>query len=150
MSRNVLILFLFLLAGCGGSDIEYNYIDENNGIQWSEKVFESVRSTRKYELCDNLSENGNSDFVLPTIEQLETLVKNCTKTDGCEKAEDGRYSVFDDIGRFWSSSYEYDGDDTIAKSPVPLPIYLDFNIGTKSTEMTPGNSYYKVRCVREM
>jgi hypothetical protein len=129
-------------------------------LSWSKISEEEMNRNSAVEYCENLNEDNHSDWTLPTISQLRTLIKNCPATEtigeckvtdnclswgkckkgvceGCSNKSDGRYSKFGDLGGFWSSSAESSGDNAWN---------VDFNDGSV-------NSYYKgynyaVRCVR--
>lgn len=116
---NTLLLLILILSGC----------DKLTG-SWSKKSPNGMTWNDAKAYCENLVENGRSDWKLPTISELRTLVKNCPGTetggackitndcllsndcknyvcDGCIKSQDG-YSKLEDKDRFWSSSESSD------------------------------------------
>lgn len=101
--------------------------DPTSGLTWSAKASSSKTWSNAESYCDNLSEGGYSDWHLPTISELRTLIQNCsgTVTGGscavtdscrshvscyteeecrCDSYGDSRYSKFGETGYFWSSS----------------------------------------------
>lgn len=111
--------------------------------------------------CRNLDEGGYTDWRLPTISELRTLIQNCPATEtggecgvtdsclsysecwnnacnGCNRDSSGKYSKLDDAGIFWSSSVRSDGSGNAW--------YVYFNYGHVyyySKSLTAS-----VRCVR--
>ena len=98
---------------------------------WSNPAPKKMSWSEANKYCENLVENGSSDWRLPTISELRTLIKNCPATetggackltkdclsyndcrknacDGCGSDNPGKYSVFGDIEGFWSSSEQSD------------------------------------------
>jgi|GEM_PF-726763 len=111
--------------------------------------------------CEKLIYAGHEDWRLPTISELRTLMKNCSTTqtggscgvkdsclsldscrnsdcEGCSSDNSGKYSVFGDVGWFWSSSVLSDGTGNAW--------YLNFYDGNVDNYLLyhEGN----VRCVR--
>ena len=121
----------------------YDYAARNNsgsgscktidGYTWSPKASSTMNWDDAVSYCNNLTECGYSDWHLPTISELRTLIKNCsgTVTGGscgvtdsclssscqdescysCDYYEDGRYSKLGDTSWFWSSSVPSDTSD---------------------------------------
>ncbi len=110
--------------------------------------------------CDNLKESGYSGWRMPTISELRTLVKECSATEtggscgvndsclseskcrnnncnGCPSS-DGKYSIFNDIGRFWSSSER--------KEDKRFVWFVNFFNGSVYSDTKTGSGF--VRCVR--
>ena len=114
--------------------------------------------------CENLEEDGFSDWRLPTVSELRTLVRNCDKTapggscgitdectkhsdcwsidcSGCSSAEiktnvfgDGPYKFF------WSSQSDVNNNTEL----VIAMLYYDGSIGY----LQPDNNQGHVRCIR--
>ena len=139
--------------------------DTTNKITWSPLSAGTMDWDSAVSYCDNLDMIGYTDWRLPTIDELRTLVRSCsnTQTDGacaisdpnalaygnyvanncqCEPVEnnEGLYSIFgdNDTVTLWSSS-EY-------TSVADFAWYLDFaNAGVSSHSMSGS---YNVRCAR--
>ena len=99
---------------------------------WSAKSNSVMLWTNAVSYCDNLNEGGYSDWHLPSIRELRTLIINCKNTeigceikckdtekgeecdkttagldyscDGCDYDSSGKYSKFGDNDTLWSSS----------------------------------------------
>ncbi len=152
MSRIISAGFLFLnftviLTGCDEGDNRNKFIDYDSGIQWSETVGADLTDRESISFCKSMNENYDIDWKLPTVEQLADLVINCDDLDKCPDADDGRYSKFEDSGRFWSETIEYDTEGVL-KSPVPARVYFDFDTLEAGYDNEPLKGKYKVRCVR--
>lgn len=131
-----------------------------NGKTWSEAVKNKTWEEAKT-YCENLVECGYSDWHLPTISELRTLIQNCPATmtggecgvadsclsfsecwnstcQGCDFDSSGKYSKLGDTYWLWSSSVRSDGSG--------YAWYVVFDYGRV------GNYYksntYSVRCVR--
>ncbi|MBP5406216.1 DUF1566 domain-containing protein [bacterium] len=132
-----------------------------NNLNWSTfKAYLDWSSSLSY--CEELTEGGYTDWRLPSINELKTLIRNCTatmansglcpvkdpsclhsacyKADSCSCEEDrnGEYSVFGDTEKFWSSSSTYEGSG-VAWS-------VDFSTAGIYYHMK--SSLFAVRCVR--
>jgi uncharacterized protein (TIGR02145 family) len=157
-------------AGCNTSTGKCNpWKDPDTGLTWSSVgIGESPNSSNRFDwdearkYCNSLEENGLTDWHLPTINELRTLIQNCsgTVTGGscgvtdsclsfsscwskescysCSYDESGGYSKLGDTSWFWSSSVQ---------SEVPsyrwLVLFDDGSVGNLNVE----NNLY-VRCVR--
>ena len=136
---------------------------KRKGLQWSNKsphaVHKVVDGFEPEIYCKNLNEGGYSDWRLPNIDELRTLIKNHSgtqtggtcpisekagKLDREDKTDDckGRYrpnqdfSKLSDTDCFWSSSLDSPG----------LAWYVCFADG--SIDYFKYNYNYYVRCVR--
>jgi hypothetical protein len=100
---------------------------------WSKRSDLPMTWEKAIEYCSSLSESGQSDWKLPEIDQLRTLITNCPATEtaglcritdecaedscwsseciSCPLAIDGRYSKFGDKGEFWSATSNSSNDN---------------------------------------
>ena len=130
-----------------------NFPNEHDGLNWSDASSYYMNWSEAVAYCENLGGR------LPTISELRTLIQNCpgTGTGGqcgvtndclsadcrtdpcyeCEYSVSGKYSVFGDTSRFWSSSElsDYAG----------LAWLVHFSYGYVYYNLE--SSYYDVRCV---
>jgi len=127
---------------------------------WSKKSTNKMAWYNAKEYCDNLTENGYSDWRMPTISELRTLIKNCpaTETGGkckvdndcllttcwsdvcqCSNSSDGRYSKLRNTEELWSSSSSVD---------IELNSW-SVNFGSGSMDYYGKVNNLNVRCVRE-
>jgi len=105
--------------------------------EWSELSEKKMNFYEAKNYCRKLRDNGNSDWRLPTIDELRTLIQNCheSETDGkCKVSEDkgclsyeclserycecgpnnmGVHSKLGDTVIIWSSSMKTGSNDTI-------------------------------------
>ncbi len=104
-----------------------------DGNMWSSKRSAYLMSQKGvFDSCNSLTECGFSDWHLPTIDELRTLIRNCEGTvtggecgvtedclssndcwtknvcDACPYDAIGKYSKLGDLGSFWSSSANSD------------------------------------------
>ena len=133
-----------------------------DGKMWSSKaLYEKTWEIATWS-CENLTECGYSDWHLPTISELRTLIQNwsnteingsCGVTDSClsstckspycdgDGASDSNsleYSKLGDTGEFWSSSPQSDNSD--------YAWYVNFSFGAvRSDDIYSGHNF---RCVR--
>ena len=123
---------VFLIVACNKKNDSEQEPALNNApteLQWSDITKKKMNWSQAAEYCKNLNENGRSDWRLPDLDELRTLVQNCpgTETGGsckaseksgclsgeCWTSEDcascpsdpsGKYSKLGDTDWFWSSS----------------------------------------------
>ena len=137
--------------------------DLSSGLTWSAKAQKTMNLDYAVSYCDNLTEGWYSDWHLPTISELRTLIQNCPGTetggscgvtdnclswnecgkDGCsgctyDESNRGQYSKFGDSGYFWSSSTGID------VTYYAWFVYFDYGNVCYDNKTT----YYYVRCVR--
>ena len=91
MNKFFVILTLcshFIFIGCGGSESEEREKSEDcttiDGNMWSTLSSDTMYWDDAVDYCHNLTECGYSDWRLPNINELRTLIKNCpgSQTDG--------------------------------------------------------------------
>ena len=115
--------------------------DPDSKLAWSSKYTEKILWNEAVSYCENLDEDGHSDWRLPNISELRTLIKDCpasitggtcpvtesctsfvscfSEECGCYTEPDynaaNRYSKIDNLngpsGIFWSSSLVPDLED---------------------------------------
>jgi len=132
----VLLLVIFIkeiapanLPECSPSS-ETPCIDTKTDLIWSGKSPEKMHWADAVSYCEDLTESGYSDWRLPNIEELRTLIQNhpgtqtggtCKisekegklamrdRTDDCYGIDGSNFSKLDDTGFLWSSSARSDG-----------------------------------------
>ena len=141
--------------------------DSASGFVWSSKSDKKWYWANAVSYCDELSEGGSSDWVLPAIDELMTLVQNCPNMEAgseCKLSEkngilskndaaacscsgsDTVYSKFGETGAFWSSSvYIYDFYFTSNSMYSWGLFFMDDGV-TASTGNSDSNAY-NVRCI---
>ena len=154
------------------SDSSSNLCTTIDANMWSSKSSSEMDWDKAVAYCDNLTACGYSDWHLPTISELRTLIQNCSSNempDGscgvidtgdpstsclssdcwtsetcsvCKNDSTGKYSKLGDTGYFWSSSVLSDYSFNAW--------YVDFNCGGY---VDHGNYIHQisncyVRCVR--
>ena len=126
-------------------------------ITWSSRSPKAMSWKQANQYCENLKEGSSSDWRLPTISELRTLVMKCgsTETGGTCRVTDQclsesqcknkacrgcgskiRHNKFGDRGLFWSSSISPDNKNAW---------YIDFTYGSVHDH---SKSEKFVRCVR--
>lgn len=159
---------MVFIVGCGGGSSN----DENNDITctvvadktWTDIAESTMTWEEAKDYCSNLTACGYSDWHLPTISELRSLIQNCPATQtggecgvtdsclswsdcrdsacsGCDSDSSGKYSKLGDTGWlvwFWSSSVLSDDSDSAW--------YVSFDVG--SVLDFPKSYINYVRCVR--
>jgi len=156
----ILTVFAMFLISCS----EKIVLLSNTPDFWSKKSPSGVgmnwSDAKQY--CANLNEDGYSNWRLPTISELRTLIKNCPATenggkckvtdgclsydnckndacDGCSYSSAVRYSKLGDTSFFWSSSESSDN--------AGYAWGVHFNSG-QVFYYGSGAGFVDVRCVR--
>ena len=164
-------------SGTCKSTIEYPWTDPDTSLEWS-----NAEIFRKWEdveiFCKEMDEGGHTDWRVPDINELRTLVTNCSLTQidgkceitlpfsgseslseecsGCNPDKSGIYSKLGDSYYFISSDY-YEVSEGSWEHKVF--IYIDFLKGSIQPDLQPGaeSSYYystqispHCRCVRNV
>ena len=128
-------------------------IDPNTLLVWSARSTGMLWSNA-FEYCNNLDEGGYTDWRLPDLTILYTLVRNCFSQQecpcigdtctpsscyftSCSSNSEGYYSIFGETAFLWSS-LAYGDSEALGVS------FADGGIKNKSVINTMGN----VRCVR--
>ena len=136
--------------------------DSEGVLIWSSKAPSMMNLSDADSHCDGLTEGGLSDWHLPTISELRTLIQNCEYTatngscgvkDSClssgscwnttcsictANSTEGYYSKFSDTGWFWSSSETSDITNYAWR--------INFDFASVAEGSNTGELY--VRCVR--
>ncbi len=76
--------------------------DSTTGLMWSSMYYDNWHQTK----CSEISDGGYTDWYVPEISQLMTLVQNCQNVEngGCETSATCKYSRLGDTETLWSSS----------------------------------------------
>lgn len=146
---------------------EIDAVLKPTGLSWSKKGPNEMNWSNAKSYCANLKEDGYSDWRLPTISELRTLIKNCPETetggecrvtDNCLSSENCRtdacmgcesdkfsknlfkYSVLGTLEDLWSSSEM--SNYTIVAWTVD---FMHGSVGSKSKDHDSN-----VRCVRKI
>ena len=144
----------------GSECAAFPYTDTETNLTWSSKSSVEMNRNNAVSYCENLTEGGYDDWHLPDIDELRTLVQNCTSTQTggscgvttdclegscnascayCESDSNGGHSKFGETDRLWSSSVRSDNSNHAW--------FINFVRGNVSYELV--SNTYKVRCVRE-
>ena len=152
------------LPECSTADVTPCY-DSTSHLTWSKKSSSNMTYGDATSYCSGSEMNGYggyTDWRLPTISELRTLIQNCSKTEtggscgvidsclsrsdcrndacsGCDYDSTAKYSKFGESGWFWSSSIRSDNSSRI------WSVYFDYG------RLDDGNaisSNFYVRCVR--
>lgn len=126
---------------------------------WSDRSSNKMNWNRAKEYCENLTEGGYTDWRLPNIDELRTLIQNHSgtqtggscpisekagrlarddRTSDCNSRNGSNFSKLGDTGWFWSSS-------TLSGNTV-YAWYVNFDFGDVLYSSKTYN--YIVRCVR--
>ena len=131
------------------------------GLQWSDRSSNKMSWADANTYCASLTEGGFTDWRLPNINELRTLIQNCagtvtggscpvkdpgclssscynSKTCSCSEDLSGKYSKFGETDAFWSSS--------TSSVDTDYAWYVYFSAGGVSYTNKSYNNY--VRCVR--
>jgi len=140
-------------------------VDPNTGTTWSKKNLGLTTYDAAESFCENLTEGGYSDWKLPDIDQLRSLIQNCSATEAgspsckislenncissfsecpcgqyCDLDSSGTYSKFGDTAYFWSST-----------ETATTNIYWVINFYSAAfvnNDKESGSNEYGARCVR--
>lgn len=109
-------------SGCDSSNKDcIPWEDPETKLMWSTKVLNPMDWSTSVSYCEDLEEGGYSDWRLPTIDELRTLIRNCTNTepdgdcrvtdDGCLKESCAKYCGCDYRSGNNGAYYSKIGDD---------------------------------------
>ncbi|MBO4696403.1 MAG: DUF1566 domain-containing protein, partial [Lachnospiraceae bacterium] len=114
--------------------------DSANSLSWSTISENDLDMNSAAAYCGTLNEGGSNNWRVPSVEELVTLVRNCSEGE-CEQNDSGYYSLLGDNSVLWSSTV---GED--------FGYFKVLDFGTASqTELTLDDAVYsefKTRCVR--
>ena len=117
------------------------YTDEANGLVWS-SISEEGDWRDAVEYCGTLVEGGSDNWRVPTMDELQTLIKNCDLegNDACAPDLTGKYSLFSDFPILLSSDV-FDGSYMTTIDFIDLMTDQNKNLWDKYYDL-------QVRCVR--
>ena len=142
-------------------EIVFPYTDTETNLTWSAKSSSSMYWENAGSYCENLTDGGYTDWRLPDIDELRTLIQECAGTESggscgvttsclsysdcwssdacysCSSDSTGGHSNFGDAAYLWSSS---------ASDSTDYFWYVDFDYGRVDHDYKTTNNY--VRCVR--
>ncbi len=154
-------LFSLILASCGEKSTEEKPgSQQNSSLIWSVKTSNKLNWQEAKDYCQNLTEREQSDWHLPTIEELRNLIQSCPGTitggscavsetcaggycldescQACSPESDGSYSRLGDTNQLWSATSVSNYDASAW--------YVDFsNAGIYQDSK---ENYRYVRCTR--
>jgi len=114
---------------CESEDRLFPCKDNSTGLIWSDRSSSQMNWSRAKQYCANLSEGGHSDWRLPNIDGLRSLIQNHSgtqtggtckisekagklswddRTSDCDGRNGSNFSKLGDAGWFWSSSTRSD------------------------------------------
>ncbi len=83
---------------------ETPYLDPETGLLWSDISSDYLYFEEAEDYCSSLMEGTDRYWRLPTVDELLTLVVNCSEDEApCPMDLNGKYSVFRDNEGLWSS-----------------------------------------------
>lgn len=158
--KKVLIAVLILLIATA-LFLSKSTNKSKDGLEWSDLSSEGMIWYNAVDYCKNLKEGGHSDWRLPNIDELRTLIQNNPKTVSggkCEISEkDGNLEIYDenctaegtgsnfsklsDTKPLWSMSQ-------MREYMLLIPWVIDFSKGSMFVGHKTENEY-SVRCVRQ-
>lgn len=120
-------LFSLILASCGEKSTEEKPANQQtSSFIWSVKTSNKMNWQEAKDYCQNLTEREQTDWHLPTIEELRDLIQSCPGTitggscsvsetcadngcldencQACSPETDGSYSRLGDINQLWSAT----------------------------------------------
>lgn len=150
---------------------KYKKID---GFEWSDMSDSNIYWSIAATYCKNLEEDGHSDWRLPNIDELRTLVQNHPGTvvggkcriseeynkldkkdykDECNGIDNGNFSKLGDEKQLWSSSLPVisDGEDDEYYDyyDYEKPVAWGIHFGKGEIQLLPDRMTASVRCVRQ-
>lgn len=148
-------------------------------LRWSNKTSSAMSWDQAKKYCNNLTEQGFSDWRLPTIDELRSLIINCPETElggnclvsdpncvtskcvlsapdpmnclpfNCKNTD--KHSKLGDTERLWSSSFDYESAINLGLTGVWV-VSFDFGtifFSTPSFTSEEKSEKFNVRCVRD-
>ena len=128
-------LFSMILASCGDKSTEEKPDNQqNSSFIWSVKSLNKMNWQEANDYCQNLTEREQTDWHLPTIEEIRGLIQSCPGTitggscsvsetcadsgcldencQACSPESYGSYSRLGDINQLWSSTSVSNNDSS--------------------------------------
>ena len=115
--------------------------DSSTGLMWSSMYYDNWHQTK----CGEISDGGYTDWVVPGIGQLMTLIQNCPDAEngGCTETITGKYSKLGDNKMLWSSSISASYFHVVNFSKGAVQTYCDIFCAM----MTEGTNYPPYGCL---
>lgn len=137
-------------------------LDSSSGLVWTFKSPDKMTWKEAYSYCTRLNEGGYNDWRMPNIDELRTLIQNCsnTQTGGqckvssknrCLYSDCATYNCFcqtDNSGKyskFWDSDYGV-WSSSISSDHADYAWIIDFTSGRIGVTDVQNDNV--VRCVR--
>ena len=153
--------------GCDSSNKEcIPWEDPETKLMWSMKVLNPIDWSTAVSYCEDLEEGGYSDWRLPTIDELRTLIRNCANTepdgdcrvtdDGCLKESCAKFCGCDYRSGNNGAYYGKIGDDgdvllwssSTRSDKTSYAWTVRFAGGVSSYDKSYKYDNFKARCVR--
>ena len=97
--KKIIFLTIFVLSTMVGC----------NNLQWSEKAPNAMSWYEAKQYCENLDEGGHSDWKLPNIDELRTLIKAPETISG------GKCQISEKTGKLSSEDYTEECGNSTSK-----------------------------------
>jgi len=153
------ILFLFIDAAILITIFMIAFRPDSN---WSKRSLRTMNWNDAKQYCENLRENGYTDWRLPTISELKTTIKNCQSGGSSCKASDSclsskncwsescRCKYRENNGGYYSKLKDYDKVYLWSSSTTSDNEYNAWFVNFEYGEVSDYNKSYNayVRCIR--
>ena len=153
---------------CNGVGAEESWYDSTSGLTWQNSNFSAnISATEGATYCSNLVFDSYSDWRLPTISELRSLVRGCSSTvyggacqvtDSCTSYDSCRTSCSSctsgygsgSSGKYWDSNLTHTGTTFVSSTILSDYTTYSWSINFLTAAMTYDYSSYSksIICVR--